>query len=108
MVFLACNGAKSVVAKIVEVGPAVFYFAAGTVAIHGLVIFGLGMLMRIDAGTLAVASQANVGGGAHAMAIATARGYNSRILPGVVVGLIGTATGNYVGLVVGNLMRLLL
>ena len=106
MVSLACNGARSVGATIVEVGPAVFYFATGTVAIHGLVIFGLGMLVKIDAGTLAVASEANVGGGAHAMAIATARGYNSRILPGVAVGITGTATGNYVGLVVGNLMRL--
>lgn len=108
MLFLACNGAKSVIAKIVEVGPEVFYFATGTVAIHGLVIFGVGMLLRIDAGTLAVASQANVGGGTHAMAIATARGYNSRILPGVAVGIIGTAIGNYLGLAVGNLMRILL
>ena len=108
MLFLACNGAKSVIAKIVEVGPEVFYFAAGTVAIHGLVIFGVGTLMRIDAGTLAIASQANVGGGTHAMAIATARNYHSRILPGVAVGIIGTAIGNYLGLAVGNLMRMLL
>ena len=108
MLFLACNGAKSVIAKIVEVGPEVFYFASGTVAIHGLVIFGVGTLLRIDAGTLAIASQANVGGGTHAMAIATARGYNSRILPGVAVGIIGTALGNYLGLAVGNLMRILL
>jgi uncharacterized membrane protein len=108
MLFLACNGAKSVIAKIVEVGPEVFYFAVGTVTIHGLVIFGVGMMLRIDAGTLAIASQANVGGGTHAMAIATARGYNSRILPGVAVGIIGTALGNYIGLAVGNLMRILL
>lgn len=108
MLFLACNGAKSVIGKIVEVGPDVFYFAVGTVAIHGLVIFGVGRLMKIDAGTLAVASQANIGGGTHAMAIATARGYNSRILPGVAVGVMGTALGNYVGLAVGNLMRILL
>ena len=108
MLFLACNGAKSVIAKIVEVGPEVFYFASGTVAIHGLVIFGVGMLMKIDAGTLAVASQANVGGAAHAMAIATSRGYNSRILPGVAVGIIGVAIGNYLGLALGNLMRILL
>ncbi len=108
MLFLACNGAKSVVAKIVEVGPDVFYFATGTVAIHGLVIFGVGMLLRIDAGTLAVASQANIVGGAHAMAIATARGYKSRILPGVAVGIIGTAVGNYLGLAVGTLMRIVL
>jgi uncharacterized membrane protein len=108
LLFLACNGARSVVARIVEVGPGVFYFAVGTVAIHGVIIFGLGRLMRIDAGSLAVASQANVGGSASAMAIATARGYDSRILPGVAVGILGVGLGNYVGLAVGNLMRVLL
>ncbi len=108
LLFLACNGARSVVARIVEVGPEVFYFAAGTVAIHGLVIFGLGRLVRLDAGTLAVASQANVGGSASAIAIATARGYQSRILPGVAVGILGVGIGNYVGLAVGHLMRILL
>jgi uncharacterized membrane protein len=108
LLFLACNGARSVVARIVEVGPEIFYFAAGTVAIHGLIVFGLGRLVRIDAGTLAVASQANVGGSASAMAIATARGYESRILPGVAVGILGVGLGNYVGLAVGSLMRVLL
>ena len=108
MIFLACNGARSVIATIVAVGPAVFYFAAGTVAIHGLVIFGVGRLLKIDAGTLAVASQANIGGGAHAVAIATARSYNSQIVPGVAVAIIGSAVGNYVGLVVGNVMKILL
>jgi uncharacterized membrane protein len=108
LLFLACNGARSVVARIVEVGPEVFYFAAGTVAIHGVVIFGLGRVLRIDAGSLAVASQANVGGSASAMAIATARGYESRILPGVAVGILGVALGNYVGLALGTLMRTLL
>lgn len=108
LLFLACNGARSVVSRIVEVGPEVFYFAAGTVAIHGLVIFGLGRLLRIDAGTLAVASQANVGGSASAIAIATARGYRNRILPGVAVGILGVGLGNYVGLAAASLMRVLL
>ncbi len=108
MLFLACNGARSVVGKIVEVGPEVFYFAVGTVAIHGLVIFGVGRLMRIDAGTLAIASLANVGGSSQALAGATARNYNHLILPGIACGLIGTALGNYLGLAVGNLLKILL
>ena len=107
IMFLACNGAQSVFSKIVEVGPAVLYFAAGTVAVHGIVIFGIGRMLRIDAATLAVASQANIGGGAQAMAIAAARGYDDRILPGVIVGYVGTATGNYIGLAIGNAVRLL-
>ena len=39
LLFLASNGANSVIARIIEVGPAVFYYALGTIAIHGLVIF---------------------------------------------------------------------
>jgi len=108
LLFLASNGASSVVANIVDAGPAVFYYAAATVAIHGIVIFGIGRLSGIDAGTLAVASQANVGGSASAMAMAGARGYTDRILPGVAVGLLGYAAGNYAGFAVAAIMRRLL
>lgn len=105
LLFLASNGAKSVVANIITVGPAVFYFAMGTIAIHGIFLFGVGYLMKIDAGTLAVASQANVGGSSSALALASARGYTDKILPGIAVGLLGYAVGNYLGLVVGNIMQ---
>ncbi|MCH7563825.1 MAG: DUF819 family protein [Gemmatimonadetes bacterium] len=105
LLFLASNGASSVIAKIFEVGPGVFYFAATTVAIHGVVIFGVGRLVGIDAGTLAVASQANVGGPASAIALASARGYADRLLPGVAVGLLGYAAGNYLGLAVARIMQ---
>lgn len=97
LLFLASNGAQSVIANIFEIGPAVFYFAAITVAVHGLVIFGVGSLLRIDLATLAVASQANVGGAASAIALASARGYVDRLLPGVAVGLLGYAVGTYSG-----------
>jgi uncharacterized membrane protein len=108
LLFLASNGAMSVIANIIRIGPGVFYYAAGTVAMHGIVIFGLGRLLRIDLATLAVASQANVGGPASAMAMASARGYADRILPGVAVGLSGYAIGNYLGLAVAQLVKSLL
>ena len=108
LLFLASNGAQSVIANIINVGPAVFFFALGTVTIHGVFIFGIGRMMRIDPGTLAIASQANVGGSASAMAMASARGYADRILPGVAVGLLGYAAGNYLGIAIAKLMRVLL
>lgn len=103
--FLASNGASSVVANIVAVGPPIFYFALITVAIHGLIIFGGGRLVGLDLRTLAVASQANVGGPASAMALASARGYTDRLLPGVAVGLLGYAVGNYIGLALAGVLR---
>ena len=108
LLFLASNGARSVIATLVAVGPPVFYFAVVTVALHGVVIFGIGRLVRIDVATLAVASQANIGGAASAMALAGARGYADTLLPGVAVGLFGYAVGNYLGFAVAALMRGLL
>jgi len=105
LLFLAANGAQSVIANIFRVGPAVFWFAAITIAVHGIGIFGVGKLFGIDAGTLAVASQANVGGPASAVALAGARGYTDRVLPGVAVGLLGYAVGNYSGFLIANVAR---
>jgi len=105
LLFLASNGAKSVVANIVAVGPPVMWFALTTVGVHGLIIFGIGMLVRLDPRTLAVASQANVGGSASAMALASARGWAKDLLPGVAVGLLGNAVGNYIGIAVAMVVR---
>lgn len=105
LLFLAANGAQSVIANIFRVGPAVFFLAATTLTVHGVVLFGLGRLFGIDLATLAVASQANVGGPASAVALASARGYADRLLPGIAVGLLGYAVGNYVGYGVALAMR---
>lgn len=105
LLFLTCNGAQSAVSNILHAGPGVFYFALITVAVHGVVIFGIGRLVRLDLPTLAIASQANVGGAASAMAMATAGGYSGKLLPGVAVGLLGYAVGNYLGFAVGILLR---
>ncbi len=108
LLFLASNGAKSVVSHIVDVGPAIFYFAAGTVAIHGIIIFGIGFALRMNGDLLAVASQANVGGAATAMALSGARKRPDLILPGVAVGMLGNAIGNYAGIAIAYLSRALL
>lgn len=105
LIFLASNGAMSVIANIVAIGPPIVYFALITVSIHGVVIFGVGRLVGLDLKTLAVASQAAVGGPASAMALATARGYTDRLLPGVAVGLLGYAAGNYLGLAVAAVLH---
>ena len=105
LLFLASNGAQSVVANIVRIGPGVFYFACITVAIHGVVLFGLGRMLKFDFGTLVIASQACVGGAASAVAMASARGLTEKLLPGVAVGLLGYAVGNYIGFVAAMAIR---
>ncbi|MYH08335.1 MAG: DUF819 family protein, partial [Rhodothermaceae bacterium] len=76
-----------------------------TLTLHGIFVFGFGVLFRMDPTTLAIASQANVGGPASAMALATARGATDRVLSGVAVGLLGYAIGNYTGFAIGMLAR---
>lgn len=103
--FLAMIGILSRVSEILRVGPEVFWFTALVVLVHGLLTFGGCRLARLDLPTTAVASQAAVGGPSSALAIAVARDWKGLVLPGVVVGLLGYAIGNYLGLAVAYLMR---
>ncbi len=102
--FLASLGAQSIVSEIVRVGAAVFLMTLVVVGVHGLLLFGAGRVLRLDLPTLLVASQANVGGPPSAMALASARGYADRLLPGVAVGLLGYAVGNYAGFGIARLV----
>jgi len=90
--------------EILRVGLAVFYFTATVVAVHGVVVYGLGRLLRLDLGSLSVASQAAVGGPSTALALAVARGWPRLALPGMIVGLLGYALGTYLGLAVAALL----
>lgn len=103
--FLVIIGIASRVSEILEVGPAVFWFTATVVVIHGVVTFGGARLMGLDIESTAVASQAAVGGPSSALALAVGRDWKALVLPGVVVGLLGYAVGNYVGLGVAYWMR---
>lgn len=103
--FLAIIGIASRFSEIARVGPEVFWFTALVVLIHGIVTFGGARLARLDLATAAVASQAAVGGPSSALALAVGRDWKALVLPGVVVGLLGYAVGNYLGLGVAYWMR---
>ena len=103
--FFVVIGIHSRVAEILAVGVEVFFYTLLVVAVHGVVVFGAGRLLRIDVGSLAVASQAAVGGPSSALAVAVSREWRALVLPGVIVGLLGYAVGNYLGFAVGWLVR---
>ena len=105
LLFITCNGARSAVANIIQMGPSILYFASAALVVHAVVIFGLGRLLKLDLPTLVIASSANIGSPVSAIAVASGRGYTDLILPGVAVGLVGYAVGNYVGIAVGALAR---
>lgn len=105
--FFVVIGIWSRVADIFAVGVHVFYYTSLVVAVHGLIVYGVGRWLRFDLGTLSVASQAAVGGPSSALAVAVSRKWPALILPGVIVGLVGYAVGNYIGFGVGQLVRAL-
>ena len=104
--FFVVIGIFSRLSEILEVGLAVLAFTLLVVGVHGLVVFGLGRLARLDLGVLTVASQAAVGGPSTALAIAVAHEWRVLVLPGIAVGLLGYAVGNYLGVALGQLLRM--
>lgn len=72
-------------------------FTSIAVAVHGLIVFGVARLFRVDLDVAAVTSQANVGGGTSALALARSLGRDDLVLPAVLVGSLGTAIGTFVG-----------
>lgn len=103
--FFVVIGIFSRVSEILAVGLEVFWLTLVVVGIHGLVVYGGGRLARLDVGTLSVASQAAVGGPSSALAVAVSREWKGLVLPGIVVGLLGYAVGNYLGVGVAVLVR---
>jgi uncharacterized membrane protein len=98
--FLAVIGAYCEVSAVIELrttGTTLLLFASLSVLIHGLLIVGLGSLLFRDWEMIAIASQANVGGGTTAMALAETFRRNELILPAILVGSLGTALGTYIG-----------
>lgn len=102
--FFAVLGILSQISEIVRVGPEVFFFTLTVVAVHGLLLYTAAWLLRLDVETTTVASQAAVGGPSTALAVALARKRYELALPGVVVGLLGYAAGNYAGIAVTRLV----
>ncbi len=103
--FFVLIGIMSRASEIAAVGIDIFFFTLIVVGVHGVVVFGAGKLLRLDIGTVSVASQAAVGGPSSALAVAISRDWRHLVLPGVVVGLFGYAVGNFLGLGVAYVLR---
>jgi len=106
-IFLAVIGAYCEISSVIElksIGTTLLVFASISVLVHGVIIVGLGSLFFRDWEMIAIASQANVGGGTTAMALAETFHRNELILPAILVGSLGTALGTYIGFTVVALL----
>jgi len=106
-VFLAVIGAHAEVAALAalgDLGVTLLVFVVVTVLVHGAVAFGAGWALRQDWEVVAIASQANIGGGTSALALARSFDRPELFLPAILVGSLGTAGGTYLGFFVAGLM----
>lgn len=102
--FLAAIGALCDVNALIEVreiGPPLLIMACIALATHGLFTFGVARALKLDARMAAVASQANVGGGSTALALARSLGRTELGAPALLLGSLGTASGTFLGYIVG-------
>jgi len=79
-------------------GLLVLALTTSIVLIHGTTVFTFARLLHMDLTSAAIASQANIGGAATALAIAKAHDRSDLAAPAVLVGTLGTASGTFLGL----------
>lgn len=101
-IFLASIGASADIWLLIESAPVFFVFAAIIVTIHLVILFALGLLFRLDLAELAMASAVCIGGPSSAPALASAKGWNDLLIPGVLAGSFGYAIGSFVGVSVAQ------
>lgn len=105
--FLAAVGASADLGALMQagrLGMLLFAFIIIVLVVHGVVIVAYGLLTRTDADVIAIASTANIGGVTTAFALAESFGRKDLVLPGILVGTVGTALGSYVGIALASLL----
>ena len=105
MLFFGSIGASSgtIAATITSSGAAALCgFGFVLYAVHLAVILGIGKFFAFPLPEILIASNANIGNAATAAALASAKGWNSRLLPAFLVGTFGNAIGTFCGLILGQ------
>ena len=101
--FLAVIGAYceiSAVDQLEQIGITLLLFTSLAVLIHGIIFILISGLIYRDWDMISIASQANIGGGTSAIALAEAFDRKDLILPAILVGSLGNALGTYLGFLV--------
>ena len=106
-IFFIVLGAASELGRVVEAGAPIFTFMIAIIAVHMVVAYGIGWLLRVDLPTVSIASQAAIGGPGSALAIGMAMKWHRLVAPAVIVGIFGYALGNYLGFSCAWLVRAL-
>ena len=95
-VFFAAIAAGADVMGLVNSAPVLIVIIGVMLAVHGIVVFGLGSILRLSLPELITASNAAILGATTAPALAAAKGWKDLVTPGVLVGVFGYAIGTVI------------
>ncbi len=105
--FFVVIGIPASIKEIVVNAPILLLFAFIMVVFNMLLTFVCAKLFKFTLEESIVASNANIGGPTTAAAIAISKGWTALIAPVMLVGTLGYVLGNYIGLIVGAIARIM-
>jgi uncharacterized membrane protein len=106
--FFCAVGAMINVKMAVVLSPILFIYVMIIVVVHFVSVYGIGRLFRLDIRVLTIASAAAKTGPPSVVALANVHGWKHLVLPGVAMGLLGYAVGNYLGFAAAYAMKAIL
>lgn len=104
LLFFAALGATGSIAKLIEAGPLMLYFATTIIGVHFVVVFGMGYLLKLDLAEIAIASNACVCGPPTAAGMAADAGWDHLVTPGILAGSLGFVIASLAGVGVANFL----
>jgi len=103
--FFVVIGCPADLAAVIKTAPLLFVFCAIIAIINIALLLGVGKVAKLNIEELCLASNASLGGPSTAAAMAVAKGYDSLIIPAILVGLLGYIIGTPLGLMIYNMLN---
>jgi len=102
--FFVVIGVPASIPQIIQNSPILLVFCMIVVLINLAIMLFVGRLFKFDLEEILIASNANIGGPTTAAAMAISKGWTKLVAPAMLVGVLGYIIGNYLAIIVGNML----